>query len=41
MRLLTEAAGLVLTRNVAADRCRVLGRDQQRRILRNVEEEPL
>lgn len=33
MRLLTEAAGQVLTRNVAADRRRVLARDR-RRILR-------
>lgn len=34
MRLLTEAAGQVLTRNVVADRRRVLARDQRRRILR-------
>lgn len=34
MRLLTEAAGQVLTRNVAADRCWILARDQQRRIMR-------
>lgn len=40
MRLLTEAAGQVLTRNVAADRCWVLDRDQRRRIFRDVEEEP-
>lgn len=39
MRLLTEATGQVLTRNVAADRCWALARDQQASSLADVEEE--